>query len=315
MEMPDISRVGVVGAGTMGVKIALRCITFGKEVYIVDNSPQALQQAMDKSKAWLAEAVDGGTLKVEEAQLALARLHPCDSLEACVADVELVIEAVPERLELKRRLFAQIDRLAPVQALIATTSSSIPCSRIANATGRPGKVLNLHFHHPRDNAPLEVMGGPDTAPETLAAGERFVRSLGMMPFMVKREIMGFGLNTIWHEIKKAALRVVAGSHLDFEDVDRAFMLMWNRPQGVFASMDAIGLDVVRDIEMQYYMDSGDERDRPPEFLDRLIAQGRLGVKSGRGFYTYPYPEYERPGWLHKESPWTSDMTIKLDAEI
>jgi 3-hydroxybutyryl-CoA dehydrogenase len=133
----------------------------------------------------------------------------------------------------------------------------------------------------------------------------------MLPVVVKREIMGFGMNTIWHEIKKTALRVVAEGHVDFEDIDRSWMLTFG-PQPPFATMDLIGLDVVRDIEMQYYHASGDERDRPPKFLDGWIAQGRLGVKSGRGFYSYPDPEYKRPGWLQKEPPWTPDMTIKVE---
>lgn len=311
MEVPEISRVGIVGAGTIGTLITFRCIVFGKEVYLFDISPEALARAVDKNWAWLAEQVENGTVIAEEDQSIRSRLHPCYTLKACVADVELVIEAVPEKLELKRQVFEQINRWAPPYALIATNSSSIPCSRMTEVTERPDKLLNIHFGFLKDGAPVEVMGGPLTANETIIAGERFVRSLGMLPIMVKREIMGFGINTIWREIKKTALQLVDGGYLDFEDIDRAWILGFDQPRGLFAEMDLIGLDVVRNIEMQYYLASGDARDKPPQLLDDLIARGRLGVKSGQGFYTYPNPEYERPGWLQKEPPWTQDMLITL----
>ncbi len=314
MQVPQVSRVGIIGVGTMGTLIALRCATFGKETNIFSLPLETIEEAMEKSRAWLAEWVADGTLTTEKAQAALSRLHPCASLEECVANVELAIEIVPEVLELKRQVFNQIDRAAPAEALIATNSSSIPCSRIAGATPRPDRVLNLHFHHPGDHLPslpVEIMGAEGTPGESIAIGEQFVRSIGMLPVVVKREIMGFGMNTIWHVIKKTALRVVAEGHVDFEDIDRSWMLTLG-PRPPFAGMDLVGLDVVRDIEMQYYRASGDERDRPPKFLDDWVAQGRLGVKSGRGFYSYPEPENQRPGWLHKEPPWTPDMTIKIE---
>jgi 3-hydroxybutyryl-CoA dehydrogenase len=300
----------------MGRVIAFRCAMSGLKVNLFDISPGVRAQALDTMQAWLAERVASGAVQAEQGQAALSGLHSCNSLQECVADVELVIEVVPENLTLKRQVFAEIDRLAPDEALIATNSSSLPCSRLAGATGRPDKVLNIHFPiRQKDGLPVEVMGAPLTARETILAGERFVRSLGLLPIVVKREVMGFGINTIWHEIKRAALHLVDGGHLDFEDIDRAWMLMRDQPRGIFADMDLIGLDVIRDIEMQYYQESGDERDRPPQFLDDLVAQGHLGEKSGQGFYSYPSPEYEQPGWLRKEPPWTEDQAILLDEII
>lgn len=310
---PVISRVGVVGAGTAGRQIALRCAQCKMHTYLFDVSPEAQRRAMETSVERLDQAVQEGALARDAVAPILSRLQTCDRLEQCVGDVELVIEAVPEKLELKRQIFAEIDRLAPPSALLATSSSCLPCSRVADATGRADKVLNLHFPiPPHDGAPAEVMGNPDTARETLAKGEEFVRSLGLLPIRVKREIMGFGLNTIWHEIKKVSLQMVAGGYVDFEDVDRWWIGGTRMSVGLFTAMDNIGLDTVRDIEMLYYQESGDERDKPPDFLDKMITQGRLGAKSGRGFYTYPDPQYERPGWLQKEPPWTPKMTIKLE---
>jgi 3-hydroxybutyryl-CoA dehydrogenase len=310
---PGISRVGIVGAGTAGAHIALRCAQCGMHTYLFDISPEALRRAMETSVERLDQAVQEGALARNAVPPILSRLHRCDRLEQCVGDAELVIEAVPENLELKRQVFADIDRLAPSSALLATSSSCLPCSRVADATGRAEKVLNLHFPiPPNDGAPLEVMGNPHTGPETLARGEEFVRSLGLLPIRVKREIMGFGLNTIWHEIKKVSLQMVAGGYVDFEDVDRWWIAGTGMTVGLFAAMDKIGLDTVRNIETLYYEESGDERDKPTGFLDKMISLGRLGVKNGRGFYTYPDPQYERPGWLQKELPWTTDMTITLE---
>jgi 3-hydroxybutyryl-CoA dehydrogenase len=123
--------------------------------------------------------------------------------------------------------------------------------------------------------------------------------------------MGFTFNRIWRAIKREALHLVDDGYGDFEDIDRAWILLFGTPLGPFGLMDQIGLDVVQDIEKQYFLSSGDERDKPPDFLRDFIAQGRIGVKSGRGFYTYPNPEYKQAGWLRKELPWTSDKKIKI----
>jgi 3-hydroxybutyryl-CoA dehydrogenase len=156
------------------------------------------------------------------------------------------------------------------------------------------------------------MGHATTAKETMAAAEAFVRSIKLVPVITKREVMGFAFNRIWRAIKKEALHVVAAGYADFEDIDRAWMLSFSVPRGPFGRMDEIGLDVIHHIEIQYYLDSGDESDKPPKFLEKFLAEGRLGVKSGKGFYTYPNPEYEGPGWLRKEAPWRPEQTIKLD---
>ncbi len=299
MQASKITKVGIVGAGTMGSQIACQCVLCGKEVYLFDISPQALERAMEQNRKWIKEKADAG-----QAQEALSRLHPCQSLADCVANVDLILENVPENLEIKRQVHAEIDRLASPRALIGTNSSSIPPSRIADVTSRPEKFYNANFSIPV----VEVMGHAGTSEETLAAVEAFLFSINMVPIRVKREIMGYALNRTWRAIKRETLHLVADGYVDFEDLDRAWMLNFGSPWGPFGLMDKIGLDVVRDIEMQYYLDSGDERDKPPALLDEMIAQGRLGIKSGRGFYGYPDPAYKGAGWLRKQAPWTPDQT-------
>ena len=301
MEAREVAKVGIVGAGRQGARIAFRCALKGKQVRLYDASQAALERAAELHRELLAARVADGRLTPEQADEVLNRLPACASLEECVAAADLVIEAVPEKLELKRQVFSDLDRLAPAHVLLATNSSSIPSSRIAVVARYPERVFNINFSDPSDDDDLlvELMCGAHTSEATLAAAERFVRSLGMVPIVTRREIMGFSFNRIWRAIKREALHLVDDGYSDFEDIDRAWMMEFRTPFGPFGLMDWIGLDVVRDIERQYYLDSGDERDKPPKILDDLIAAGRLGVKSGRGFYTYPNPAYKDPAWLRK----------------
>jgi 3-hydroxybutyryl-CoA dehydrogenase len=312
MTNSELTRVALIGAGTMGCHIAVLCATHGKQVYLHDSSAAALVNARESIARRIQARVSDGSLTSPEADLAMGRLRACERLEECVAGAEIVIEVVSESVEVKKAVWARIDGLAPAGALLAIGSSSIPCSRLAGAVTRPDRLLNLHFYQSRPNQAPEIMGGPLTSQESVAAAEGFVRSVGLVPLVVKREILGFGMNTLWHEIKRTALHLVDGGYMDLEDIDRGWILGFRQPRGIFAQMDLVGLDVVRSIELQSHEEWHDEGSRPPAFLDRLVAQGRLGVKTGRGFYTYPNPEFERPGWLEKAAPWTPGAAIRLD---
>src|SRR6185436_15761378 len=150
-----------------------------------------------------------------------------------------------------------------------------------------------HIDHPK----VELMPHPGTAPATMDAAEQFIRALGLVPIRDRKEILGYGSNRIWRAVKKEVLRVIADGVLDAHDVDRAWMLDWHVPLGPCALMDRIGLDVVRDIELVYYEATGDPTDRPPRFLEAMVAAGKLGEKTGEGFYKYPDPAYARDGFL------------------
>jgi 3-hydroxybutyryl-CoA dehydrogenase len=304
----SLDRVAVVGVGTMGSRIGFQCAVSGKQVNLYDASPQALQEGLSKIQTWLRERTSP-----DEVAAVLERIRTCGSLEDCVGDVDLVVENVPENLPLKRDVFAKMDRAAAPSTIFLTNSSSLPASRLASATGRPDKVLNANFHDPVHQKDLvEVMRDSPVSDETLNQVECFLKEIKTIPVVTDREIMGFSFNRIWRTIKRECLHLVADGYSNFEDIDRCWILTFGGELAPFLLMDRVGLDVVRDIEMQYYHDSGEERDRPPELLDRMIANGRRGVKSGRGFYTYPNPEYQQPGWLRKEPPWTPDKMVKLE---
>lgn len=311
MKEPEIKHIAIVGAGTMGPRIAYRCIVSGLETFLYDKFPEALEKGMKQIQAWVAERTKDGRLTGEEAEAALARLHSSTTLQECVSRAGLIIETVPENLELKRKVFAEIDQVAPPGAFLCTNSSSLPCSRVAGVTRRPERVFNINFSDPTRDDLAEVMKGAQTANETVIAGERFVRSLNMVPIVTLKEIMGFSFNRVWRAIKREVLHLVDDGYSSFEDLDRAWMLEFGTPYGPFGLMDIIGLDVIRDIEKQYYLDSGEERDKPPKLLDDLIRQGRLGVKTGRGFYSYPEPEYKNRAWLRKEGHWSKELLSRL----
>ena len=303
-----MDRVSVVGAGTMGSRIAYQCVLCEKQVALYDLSPDALEKGKGEIRQWLR-----GKTTSELAEAALARLKTCETLAECVAEADIVIENVPEDLALKRKVFEDLDSLAPEDTLLATNSSSIPASQLAEVTGRPEMVLNVNFHNPVAGLyAVEVMRHAKVTDQTLDRIQQFLVEIKTVPIVTGKEIMGFSFNRVWRAIKRECLHLVGDGYSNFEDVDRCWLLLFGGELAPFILMDKVGLDVVRDIEMEYYRDSQDERDKPPALLDSMINQGRLGVKSGRGFYSYPNPVFEQPGWLMKTAPWTPDQAIKLD---
>jgi 3-hydroxybutyryl-CoA dehydrogenase len=280
----------------MGRRIAFSCIVNGKETHLYHKSSEKVQAAVEAVRELIEERIDSGRLRGDILEPAMKLLKGVTSLEACVSEVDLVIESVPERLDLKRIVFGEIDRLVAPDTLLCTGTSSIPGSKLADTVKRPDTFFCINFSGP-DDLKVEVMGHPLAAQSTIDAAMAFVREIGLVPILVKKEIMGYAYNRVWRAIKKEVLFLLHGGYTTAEDMDRAFMLDWNVPIGPCGLMDEIGLDVIRDIEMNYYNASGDPSDQPPQFLLDMIAEGRLGVKSGEGFYTYPNPAYRQPGFL------------------
>ena len=203
-----------------------------------------------------------------------------------MADADLIIEAVPEKLELKKEVFSQIDKAAPPHAIIATNSSSIPVSRIEDAVERKEKVLNIHFYMPNTTPMVDIMRGSKTSDDTFKKGKNWIESLELTPLEVKKECLGFVFNRIWRAIKKECLKIWAGGYADIETVENAWKIFTGMGIGPFKLMDAVGLDVVYDIEMSYYNESGDPNDKPPQALKDMVDRGELGIKSGKGFFKY-----------------------------
>jgi len=297
----NIKKVAIVGAGTLGAQIAMVVASRNYSVTIFDKEAGAFDTTIDKLRAdYREKKLNPSILPLDKWPETRQQVRQVQKIEGAVEDADLVVEAVPEILELKRSIFKQLGQLAPADAILTTNSSSIPVSRLEESSGRPERVLNTHFYMVLEGMNMaDVMGGNRTLPEVLDTGVSWVRSLGCVPLTVKKELMGFCFNRVWRAVKHETLYMWGNDFVDLRDVDRAWMIAYGNHKGAgpFGMMDHVGLDVVYDIEMSYYQNSKDPKDYPPEALKRKIERGELGVKSGKGFYSYPDPEFLRDDFL------------------
>ena len=276
----DRRPVAVIGAGTLGRRIALMLATRGGEVRISDPEVEQRTAAVAYAERLLPEVVvrvDGGSA---------GRVVAADDVAAAVDGVWLVVEAVPERLEVKRPLFAELDRLAPAGTILASNSSSYPTSRLVDVVEHPERLVNTHFYMPPERTAVEVMSCGRTDPSVVRLLLDVLPRYGLQAFEVRRESTGFIYNRIWAAIKREALAVVEEGVATPQEVDELFCLNLGADRGPFARMDAVGLDVVLDIEEHYAAERPGLPEGPRRLLRELLAEGRLGVKSGHGFYDH-----------------------------
>jgi 3-hydroxybutyryl-CoA dehydrogenase len=208
-------------------------------------------------------------------------------LEEAAKDADYVIEAILERLELKRRVFAQLDEIAPTHAILATNSSMIVSSRIADATKRPSQVCNMHFFNPALVMKLvEVVQGPHVSDETTQLAMQLCERIRKVPIHIKKEVYGFVLNRIITAISREATWILEMGVASYEDIDKACVYGAGHPMGPFRLNDLTGLDLSYDIGMEKFRESGDMSQLPPPQLVERVARGELGQKTGKGWYDY-----------------------------
>jgi len=294
----EIRKVNVIGLGTLGTQISIQAAHYGYDVTGYDQDPEVFEKMIQKIKGTMAFLKRTPTMPISEWEKASRKVKMARSLEEGISEADLIIEVIPENLELKRKLFAQMDALAPKGPVFATNSSSIPVSRIESATKRPEKCLNLHFYMPSIGWNIvDIMSGTKTDPAIFNSVKQFIRSIQCIPLTVKKEILGFCFNSVWRAVKRQTLYLWGEGFVDFRDIDRSWMVVFTPTHGPFFLMDLVGLDVIRDIEISYYNESKDPKDLPPKALQEKIERNELGVKTGKGFYTYPNPEFGRPDFL------------------
>ncbi len=308
MTAADIRRVLVVGAGTMGQQIALQTACHGLDVALYDLDAAALDRATARIEAYAAALAEASTLP--DPQAALARIAPCTDLAEAAREADLVSESVPEDPFLKARVFGDLDLLCPERTVFTTNTSVLVPSLFAEASGRPDRLLAFHFHPDvwRSNV-VDVMPHPGTDAEVVALVEAFARRIGQVPIVLRRERSGYVFNAMLNVLLEAAQSLVAGGVAAAEDVDRAWMGITKMDRGPFGTMDHIGLDTVWQV-VHLAAERTERRDlrRNAAYLkEHFLDQGRLGVKSGAGFYAYPDPAFARRGFVEGAAP-------HLDAE-
>ena len=281
-----IRRVAIVGAGTMGHGIAYSVLAAGYEVALADADRDMLLLAHSRIEAAFAKGIERGKTSPESRDAALARLTTHPALEEAAHGADLLIEAVPERIELKRALFGAAQSAAPPHAILATNTSSLSIAAIAAAVSHPGRVVGLHFFNPVAAMRLvEIVRGPATSDATIAAARDFVESLGKTPIVVG-DSPGFATSRLGVVLGLEAIRMVEQGVASAEDIDRAMELGYNHPMGPLRLGDVVGLDVRLAIADHLYATLKDDTYRAPELLRRKVAEGKLGRKTGEGFYRW-----------------------------
>ena len=281
-----MSRVAVVGAGTMGSGIAHVFAQHGWDTLLVDTVPAALDRARQSIAANLDRQVKKGGLTPDQKAAALGRLVTAATLDGGNPPAELVVEAATEHRETKFQIFRDLDRAAPPGAILATNTSSISITAIAAQTARPGLVVGMHFMNPVPVMPLvEIIRGLETTDATTARTVEIATALGKTPVEV-RDAPGFVSNRVLMPMINEAIFCVMEGVATPESVDTVMKLGMNHPLGPLALADLIGLDVCLAILEVLHRDLGDDKYRPCPLLRTMVAAGRLGRKSGRGFFDY-----------------------------
>jgi 3-hydroxybutyryl-CoA dehydrogenase len=286
ISLLDVQRVAVFGAGTMGTGIAQVAARAGYRTEIFDVAPGAALKAVEKIKDSLARAVEKGRCTSDERNAALDLLAAAGTFEGAAGAADLIIEAAPEDLQLKRELFAKLSKVARPEAVLATNTSSLPITAIAAAAKGPERVIGLHFFNPVPAMKLlEIVHGERTHPLVVAAARAFGARLGK-EVVVVRDAPGFATSRLGVCIALEAMRMVEEGVASAEEIDRAIELGYGHPMGPLKLTDQVGLDVRLAIAEHLLAELG-ERFRPPQLLRRMVRAGKLGKKSGEGFYKYP----------------------------
>ena len=282
----QIKKVGVVGCGLMGSGIAQVAATAGCEVLAREVSLELAQKGLGRVHASLAKLVEKGRLKAEEAEAVKARLKPTTSL-ADLKDCDLVVEAIVEDLDLKKKLFSELGRLCKKETIFASNTSSFPIGEMADASGRPERFVGLHFFNPVQLMKLvEVIQGKKTSPDVVAAARSFGESCGKVPILAK-DTPGFVVNRLLVPLLHEAILMVERGDATWKDVDTGMELGCGHPMGPIKLLDYVGLDTTLSILDGWHQRYPDEPAfKPSELLKKMVKEGKLGRKSGRGFYEW-----------------------------
>ena len=284
--MSDINTVAVLGAGTMGHGIAQVCAAAGCSVRLYDINDEAVASGAARIEGNLNKGIDRGKVTENERDAVLNRLTTTTLIAEAVTGADLVVEAAPESIELKAKIFSAVDAAAPDHALLASNTSSLSIAQIASAVADPTRVVGMHFFNPVHIMKLvEVVWGAETSDATRDAAVAFSRRLGKEPIVVK-DAPGFASSRLGIVLGMEAIRMVQEGVASPVDIDTAMELGYRHPMGPLKLTDLVGLDVRLGIAEYLQETLGSDAFEPPELLRRMVAEGKLGKKSGSGFYQW-----------------------------
>ncbi|MYT31461.1 3-hydroxyacyl-CoA dehydrogenase family protein [Streptomyces sp. MspMP-M5] len=279
-------KLAVIGAGLMGSGIAQVSAQAGWDVVLRDVTDEALARGKGGIASSFEKFVAKGKLEAAAAEEALGRITTTTDLDA-VADADVVVEAVFEKIEVKREIFQALDKLAKDDAVLASNTSAIPITKIAAATARPERVVGTHFFSPVPMMQLcELVRGYKTSDETLAAAREFAESVGKTCVVVNRDVAGFVTTRLISALVVEAAKLYESGVASAEDIDIACKLGFGHAMGPLATADLTGVDILLHATENIYTESQDEKFAPPEIMRRMVDAGDIGRKSGQGFYTH-----------------------------
>ena len=282
----EIKSVAVIGTGLMGRQIGLNSALYGIPAKVYDNKPEVCDDVEKWAEKYLSDRVKKGKLTEEAAESARNNFKVERDLAEAVKDVDCVIEAIYEDLEVKRAFFRELDKLIGPDVLVATNSSFMVSSKFADCISNPSRLANMHYYNPALLMKfVEIVQGPHTAPETAEAMYNYCKAVGKRPIWQKKEIDGFAGNYLFAGLKERAHFLVENGYCTYEDVDIAMEEGFRHPMGPFRTSDFVGIDLSFAVMDREYKETG----KKPDMYDtykKMVEEGKLGVKSGEGFYKY-----------------------------
>jgi enoyl-CoA hydratase/3-hydroxyacyl-CoA dehydrogenase len=282
----EISHIAVLGAGSMGHAIAQISAMAGINVSMTDVSSEFTQKGFERIKWSMEKFVEKRTISKEEMNAALARITLVEGYPKTVANADFVVEAAPEDLDLKKKIFSEIDPLAPPHAIIGSNTSSLSITAMGAVTKRPDKVVGMHFFNPPQMMPLvEVVKGASTSDETAQTALDLAKRLGKTPVLVKKDVRGFIVNGVLGFVFGEAFRAMYRGEATRDQIDSAVKYKAGFPMGIFELADFVGLDILASASRQMASEYGDQVKVPPA-LEDMVKAGKLGQKAGEGFYNW-----------------------------
>jgi enoyl-CoA hydratase/3-hydroxyacyl-CoA dehydrogenase len=316
----EIKKIAVMGAGAMGHGIAQVASMAGYEVAMRDISEDFLEKGMKNIRWSVGKLIEKGKISPSEAEKTLKRIKTTVSIQEAVKDADFVVEAIPEKLDLKKQVFKEMDSYAPAHTILATNTSALPVTEIAVATNRPEKVIGMHFFNPPQLMRLvEVVMGAKTSEETCKVTLELGKKFGKEPVLCKKDVPGFIANRITAPGQNLIMWMVYNGEYTIEEVDAAAIYKAGMPMGLFALADFAGLDI--SYSVLKFMEEREPNFKVSPLIKEKVERGEIGVKAGKGFYTYPekgkwaMPQIS-PEKAEKFDPMTSTyVSVNVAAEL